>query len=192
MHRPSRSAGEVPPRPPASERHDGKQRAEEAPSSRPRDAASHPGGESHMAIAQQQKATDIAIANANDFRAAMASASARDHASFEGHLRDDVTFVNPMVGTVDKAGFRAFHTALWTGLPDINYKVERTVSEGNTVVGECTVTGTQRGELAGVPATNKSVKLPVIFIVDYENGKVKRWSSFLDTATLLRQIGAMK
>ena len=70
--------------------------------------------------------------------------------------------------------------------------VERTVSEGNTVEGECTVTGTHRGELAGVPATNKSVKVPVLFIVDYENGKAKRWSSYLDAATLLRQIGAMK
>jgi len=145
-----------------------------------------------MAIAQEQTATDTATSNANDFRAAMSAASARDHARFEAHLRDDVTFINPMVGTVDKAGFRAFHTALWTGLPDINYKVERTVAEGMTVVGECTVTGTQRGELAGVPATNKSVTLPVTFIVDYENGKVKRWSSYLDTATLLRQIGAMK
>jgi steroid delta-isomerase-like uncharacterized protein len=145
-----------------------------------------------MAIAQQQKPTDRATSNANDFRAAMSAASARDHDRFEAHLRDDVTFINPMVGTVDKAGFRAFHTALWTGLPDINYKVERTVSEGDTVVGECTVTGTQRGELAGVPATNKSVNMPVTFIVDYENGKAKRWSSYLDTATLLRQIGAMK
>jgi len=145
-----------------------------------------------MAITQQQKPTDTATSNANDFRAAMSAGSARDHERFEAHLRDDVTFINPMVGTVDKAGFRAFHTALWTGLPDINYKVERTVSEGDTVVGECTLTGTQRGELAGVPATNKSVKVPVTFIVDYENGKVKRWSSYLDTATLLRQIGAMK
>ena len=145
-----------------------------------------------MAIAQQQTAADTQTSNAKDFRAAMAAASARDHASFEGHLRDDVTFINPMVGTVDKAGFREFHTALWAGLPDINYKVERTISEGDTVVGECTVTGTQRGELAGVPATDKPVKIPVTFIVDYVNGKVKRWSSYLDTATLLRQIGAMK
>src|SRR5437879_13485845 len=145
-----------------------------------------------MAIAQQQKATDTTASNANDFRAAMLAASARDHDRFEAHLRDDVTFINPMVGTVDKAGFRAFHTALWTGLPDINYKVERTVSEGNTVVGECTVTGTQRGELAGVPATNKSVKVPGTCIVDYENGQVRRWSSYPATATLLGLIGAVK
>ena len=59
------------------------------------------------------------------------------------------------------------------------------VSESRSCLG-------QRGELAGVPATNKSVKVPVTFIVDYENGKAKRWSSYLDTATLLRQIGAMK
>src|SRR5207237_9347274 len=136
-----------------------------------------------MAIAQQQKATDTATSNANDFRAAMSSASARDHARFEAHLRDDVTFINPMVGTVDKAGFRAFHTALWTGLPDINYKVERTVAEGMTVVGECTVTGTQRGEVAGVPATHKPVTLRVTFSVAYEHGKVKQCSSYRKTAT---------
>ena len=145
-----------------------------------------------MAIAQEQTAADTQTSNAKDFRAAMAAASARDHGSFETHLRDDVTFINPMVGTVDKAGFREFHTGLWAGLPNINYKVERTISEGDTVVGECTVTGTHRGELAGVAATNKPVTVPVIFIVDYENGKAKRWSSYLDTATLLRQIGAMK
>ena len=145
-----------------------------------------------MAIAQEQTAADTQTSNAKDFRAAMAAASARDHGSFETHLRDDVTFINPMVGTVDKAGFHDFHAGLWAGLPDINYKVERTISEGNTVVGECTVTGTHRGELAGVPATNKPVTVPLTFIVDYENGKAKRWSTYLDTATLLRQIGAMK
>jgi predicted ester cyclase len=65
-----------------------------------------------------------------------------------------VTFINPMVGTVDKAGFRAFHTALWTGLPDINYKVERTVSEGNTVVGECVVGLSAANSQASLPRTN--------------------------------------
>jgi len=145
-----------------------------------------------MPIAQQQTAEDTQTLNAKDFRAAMAAASARDHGSFETHLRDDVTFINPMVGTVDKAGFHKFHAGLWAGLPDINYRVERTISEGNTVVGECTITGTHGGELAGVTATNKPVTVPLTFIVDYENGKAKRWSTYLDTATLLRQIGAMK
>src|SRR2546428_12022524 len=113
-----------------------------------------------MAIAQQQKATDTTASNANDFRAAMSEASARDHDRFEAHLRDDVTFINPMDGTVDKAGFRAFHTALWTRLPDMSYKVERTVSEGDNVVGECTATRSQCAELAVVPVTSKCVKVP--------------------------------
>src|SRR5207302_11012071 len=97
-----------------------------------------------MAIAQQQKATDTATANANDFRAAMSAASARDHARFEAHLRDDVTFINPMVGTVDKAGFRAFHTALWRGWPDINYQVARPVSVGAAADKELSLTVPRR------------------------------------------------
>ncbi|OLC53202.1 MAG: hypothetical protein AUH85_14640 [Chloroflexi bacterium 13_1_40CM_4_68_4] len=145
-----------------------------------------------MALTDTRTAEDTTAANKRDFRAAMSLASKRDHAGFEEHLRDDVTFVNPMAGTTDRAGFHNFHEGLWSGLPDINYRVDRVIAEGNVVVGECTVTGTHRGELAGIPATNKPIEIPVTFIVDYENGKAKRWVSYLDTATLLRQIGAMK
>ncbi len=143
-----------------------------------------------MAIAEKQVATQAQ--NAKTFRVAMETASRRDAEGFDKFLASDVIFINPMVGTTDKAGFRKFHADLWAGLPDIHYRVERTVSEGDTVVGECTVTGTHRGELAGVPPSNKAVTVPVTFIVDYKDGKAKRWSSYLDVATVLRQIGAMK
>src|SRR5437899_10215821 len=99
--------------------------ARRSPGVRPRLAIQK--GETQMPIAQQQTAEDTQTLNAKDFRAAMAAASARDHGSFETHLRDDVTFINPMVGTVDKAGFHKFHAGLWAGLPDINYRVERTI-----------------------------------------------------------------
>ena len=145
-----------------------------------------------MALTDTRAAAETTAANKQDFRDAMSLASKRDHSGFEEHLADDVTFVNPMAGTTDRAGFHNFHEGLWKGVPDINYRVDRVIAEGETVVGECTVTGTHRGELAGVPATNKRVEIPVLFVVDYENGKAKRWVSYLDTATLLRQIGAMK
>jgi steroid delta-isomerase-like uncharacterized protein len=143
-----------------------------------------------MAIAERQLATQTQ--NAKSFRAAIETANRRDNEGLNKFLADEVTFINPMVGTTDKAGFRKFHADLWAGLPDIHYQLERTVSEGDTVVGECTVTGTHRGELAGVPASNKPVSVPATFIVDYKDGKATRWSAYLDVATVLRQIGAMK
>ena len=143
-----------------------------------------------MTLTQTEQETQTG--NAKVFRAAMEQASRRDHEGFEKYLADEVTFINPMAGTTNKAGFRNFHTGLWTGIPDINYRVDRTIAQGDTVVGECTVTGTHKGELAGVAASNRQIEVPVVFVVDFADGKAKRWNSYLDTATLLRQIGAMK
>src|SRR5207245_1074260 len=62
-----------------------------------------------MAIAETPNATETRTSNAKDFKDAMAAASARDQNRFETYLRDDVRFVNRMVGEVDKAGFRGIH-----------------------------------------------------------------------------------
>ena len=108
------------------------------------------------------------------------------------YLAGDMTYVNPIVGTTDKNGFRKFLAGSFAAFPDIRYHVERTVSQGNTVVLECTVTGTQKGEFAGVPPTNKKVAISLAFVLELEAGKVKRWRTYFDTATIMRQLGAME
>ena len=65
------------------------------------------------------------------------------------------------------------------------------LTAGETVIAEGRVTGTQRGEFAGIPASNRTFDVPIAFVVDVADGKVRRWHSYFDAATMLRQLGAL-
>lgn len=108
---------------------------------------------------------------------------------FGNSLEDSMTFDNPITGPTDKAGMRTFHTTLWRAFPDFNYETSRTISDGNTVVLECVFKGTHKDDLMGIPATNRQIALPLAFVVDFVNGKVGKWKTYLDTGTLMRQLG---
>ncbi len=108
-------------------------------------------------------------------------------------LKDDMTFENPITGRTDKAGMRNLHTGLWSAFPDFNYDIGRTFSKGDAAVLECVFSGTHKGDLMGIPPTNKHVAFPLAFMVDFgTDGKVKSWRSYFDTGTLMKQLGVTK
>ena len=106
------------------------------------------------------------------------------------YLAEDMRFRNPITGESDASGMHAVHSAIFAGFPDVEYRIERMLSQGDSVVVECTVIGTHQAEFAGVPATGRPMNLPVAFCVEVANGKVTDWRSYFDTATLMRQVGA--
>ena len=112
-----------------------------------------------------------------------------DVTQFASNFTEDVVYVNPVTGTTDKKGMVGFHTGLFQAFPDMNYRVDRTTVQGDAVVAETTVTGTQRGDFAGVPATGKSVTLPIAFVMLFQANKVKEWRAYFDTGTMMRQLG---
>src|SRR5438128_6993608 len=95
--------------------------------------------------------------------------------------------VIPSLEKAIASGMHAVHSAIFAGFPDVEYRIERMLSQGDSVVVECTVVGTHQGEFAGVPATGRPMNLPVAFCVEVANGKVTDWRSYFDTATLMRQ-----
>ncbi len=115
-----------------------------------------------------------------------------DQEAIDEHMAEDMTFINPIVGTTDKAGWTNFHLDLFAAFPDVTFPLERMVADGDTVVAQCTLKGTHKGKFGELPPTGMSVRLPVAFVVDFEGGKVKRWQSYVDIATMMRQLGAMK
>ena len=115
-----------------------------------------------------------------------------DAEAFSRNLADSIVFVNPVTGIGDKNGMVGFHTGLFAAFPDINYHVDRIISQEDTVAAQCTVSGTQKGEFARLPATNKSISLPVAFITVFQRDKITHWYSYFDTATMMRQLGATK
>jgi len=73
-------------------------------------------------------------------------------------------------------------------IPDRKFTVDRIVSRGNTVLIELVVSGTQKGELFGMPASNKSFEMPMAQVIDIEKGKVNRYRFYANYQTLLQQL----
>lgn len=76
-----------------------------------------------------------------------------------------------------------------TGLPDLRFDVEDTISEGDKLVVSWTITGTHRGEFLGVPPTNRKVSFSGITISQIRDGKVIESTVIWDGLGLLEQFG---
>ena len=86
-------------------------------------------------------------------------------------------------------GMRQAAAMFRAALPDWHSEVEDLVAEGDIVVERFAASGTQRGELMGVPASNKVIVLHGIQMFRIENSQiVERWGR-LDEIGLLRQLG---
>jgi steroid delta-isomerase-like uncharacterized protein len=104
------------------------------------------------------------------------------------YISDDFTYVFASGDMTDKEGFRRYLEGILPAFPDMKYKLERMVSQGDTVVWEVTATGTHKGEYLGIPATNKKWELPEVHILDFEAGKVKLWKGYANTQRIIQQL----
>lgn len=69
-----------------------------------------------------------------------------------------------------------FNRVLRPAFPDLRVEIHEQIAEGDKVVTRKTIHGTHRGELLGIPPTNKPISIDVIDIVRLENGQyVEHW-----------------
>jgi len=87
-----------------------------------------------------------------------------------------------------KGEIEYFHSAV----PDLSWRVEDQVAEGDKVVSRYTVSGTHQGEFFGVPGTGKRIEMTGIQIDRFdESGKlVEEWPEY-DLLGVMKQIGAI-
>ncbi len=84
-----------------------------------------------------------------------------------------------------KQFFTMFHAAF----PDLNYKIEDTIAEGDYVVQRLTGTGTMKGAFQAMPPSGKSATWSEIHISRFANGKiVEHWAN-VDQMGMLAQLG---
>ena len=88
-------------------------------------------------------------------------------------------------------GFKPFHTAYRTAFPDLRITIDQMVAEGDIVAARWSGTGTHRGNLLGLLATDKPVRLSGMTFARIQNGKlVEGWNVF-DQLGMLRQLGVV-
>ncbi len=74
--------------------------------------------------------------------------------------------------------------------PDGKTEITNLCVSGNTAVAEFVARGTHQGELMGVAPTGKPIEVRVCNVMEIRDGKVYREREYLDTMTILVQIGA--
>ena len=92
---------------------------------------------------------------------------------------------------MDRATFERYVAGVATGIAGYTYEIHDQIAQGDLVVNRITWRGVHSGDLAGAPATGRSVELRGINLFRVRDGRVvKQWAQ-LDMLGLLRQIGAI-
>ena len=103
----------------------------------------------------------------------------------------DKDFVNHNVKAKGFESIRQFVTVYHNAFPDVEFKIDDQIAEGDKVVMHYTITGTHKGDFQGIAPTGKSIKITGIAIHRIANGKiVEIWANW-DALGLMQQLGAI-
>ena len=104
----------------------------------------------------------------------------------------DFVFHDPMApGIKGTDGLKQLITMYRTGFPDLRFKIEDQLADGDKVINRWSCGGMHKSELMGIPATGKHTTTSGIGITRYKNGKaVEEWV-YWDGLGWLRQLGVV-
>jgi len=131
-----------------------------------------------------------ALASVNALYAAFEGKKESDFLALvtEDTTSDDYTAPATWKGVkAHKDGFESYTKTF----PDLAQTKPLQFAAGDTVVSEGTLTGTQKGALGPIKATNKPVSLRFVDIIQMKDGKVVHMDTFSNSAEMLVEIGAM-
>ncbi len=77
------------------------------------------------------------------------------------------------------------------GYSDLHFTIEDMIAEKDKVVACWTISGTQRGEYLGIPATNKKVSMDGMTIHHIANGKIMDSYGNWDALGMMQQLGVV-
>ena len=105
---------------------------------------------------------------------------------------DNVVYEDTTVHAVlhGKDELRGFAEGWFKAFPDITFVPTWTVISGDRAAVAWLVSGTQKGDMPGMPASNKRiVDLAGASLMECEDGKIKRNVDYWDMATSMRELG---
>ena len=75
--------------------------------------------------------------------------------------------------------------------PDQHTEIEDVIAGADRVVARTTLIATHQGELQGIPATGKAVRLPAITIFRLDNGRIIEGWIAADNLSMMQQLGVI-
>ncbi len=104
---------------------------------------------------------------------------------------DDCVYEDVPMGvlTHGKAELEQFYHTTYSAFPDFKVELTSHFVAGNRAGAEWILTGTHKGDLPGLPASNKQVSVRATSSFELQDNKLKRCSDYFDMATALKQLG---
>jgi steroid delta-isomerase-like uncharacterized protein len=88
-------------------------------------------------------------------------------------------------------GYKRLVSLYTTAFPDLRLTIEDTVSEDDKLVISWNVSGTHKGDLKGIPPTNKKMSVEGITISRHANGKILDSRVSWDALGMMQQLGVV-
>lgn len=104
------------------------------------------------------------------------------------YINHSPSYPNPSPGP---EGLKPIVLAMRKGFPDLHYQIEDLILTENHVVARVTMTGTQTGELFGMPATGRKVAVSQINIEYMRDGKIAEHWRVTEELKMMQQLGAV-
>lgn len=115
-----------------------------------------------------------------------------DFESFDDFLHPDVVVHAPMgLSTQGSEAEKEVWRDALRAMPDIRHDIEEVVSDGSVIAARAIVTGTLKGDFAGISANGRSFRVDQGLFAYVRDGKIVEAWEIVDTASLLRQLGAI-
>jgi len=106
-------------------------------------------------------------------------------------MADDVVFINMATGqeTSTPQGVLAMLNYFYRIAFDADADTKNMMFEDGKALVEGYFIGKHIGEFAGIPATGKEVRVPLLVIYDLENDKIKQARIYLEMPVMMAQLG---
>jgi steroid delta-isomerase-like uncharacterized protein len=105
-------------------------------------------------------------------------------------LTEDIVFEDLAFGvlTEGKDAFIQSYAGFIAAVPDFKIEPKSWLTDDRSFAVELVFTGTQKGDLPGLPATGKRFSIRGCSFGEFENGKVKGRRDYWDSASLTKQL----
>jgi steroid delta-isomerase-like uncharacterized protein len=115
--------------------------------------------------------------------------NAGDFSVAETLLASDFIFRNPPIVARGVGEFKAAIDAVRAGFPDLHFNIHDEIAEGDKVAIRWTVTGTQRGDFLGHPASGRTIDVTGMNVFRIASGKIQEVWVNMDRLGEAEQLG---
>jgi steroid delta-isomerase-like uncharacterized protein len=115
----------------------------------------------------------------------------RDADALVAVFGDSGTYCDPTTnGPLAGQSIGDYAKGLWNAFPDLSFEIRSAAQTAeNGVVAEWTMNGTHRGEFAGLPPTQRTVRLPGVDVVETGSDGIASVTGYFDSRLVPEQLG---